>query len=178
MKTVINLALFVSLTCLLNSCGCNKDCPDCHELDEETCECIPQYPCLCANGVLDEGEEEIDCGGNCDPCFECLSNYCTILSGGTTDQPVTHKKWFFEKMPSNTMDFKSTGTVVWNIVIGTGFGTWEFDNADSPTVIIVDIESISGSMGEHHRHNEFGIDSISADILIVNWDGKNTLYPE
>ena len=176
MKIVINLALFVLLTCLLNSC-CNKDCPDCYDLDEESCDCIPDYSCLCSNGVLDEGEEEIDCGGICDPCFECLSNYCTLLSGGTSEQD-THKKWFYEKMPSNTMDFKSTGTVIWNWGIGTGFCTWEFDHADSPTVIIVDIESVSGSLGQNHHHNEFGIDSISADILIVSWDGQQTLYPE
>ena len=57
---------------------------------------VPVTTYLCTNGMLDEGEESIDCGGSCQPCMPiCHTTESTIsvmISSDTlhtSDQPLT-----------------------------------------------------------------------------------------
>jgi len=86
MKRTIYLLFVILLT--LTSCPkediCVKVCDGCDTLDINLCECIPDLDCLCSNGlcsngVLDEYEEAIDCGGDCPAC-PCVYQACVLLT--------------------------------------------------------------------------------------------------
>ncbi len=80
-------------------CGGNTSCPRC-ELQQSCLEnddcisnyCTSNYVCdlvSCHNGILDENETDVDCGGPCEPCTriacsvdaDCPSGRCNMTSG-------------------------------------------------------------------------------------------------
>jgi hypothetical protein len=80
-------------------CGGNTSCPRCSLqqscLENTDCTsnyCTTNYVCglvSCHNGILDEDEEDVDCGGPCKPCSrvacdtdsECPSGRCNMTAG-------------------------------------------------------------------------------------------------
>ncbi|MGW8315274.1 MAG: hypothetical protein ACWGNV_06715, partial [Bacteroidales bacterium] len=76
MKRFLIIALGIIVSVLI---GCSND-PD-------------PDPSTCSDGIMNGNETDIDCGGDCQPCFDCLSNYCVYLSGGTSDGPDASITW-------------------------------------------------------------------------------------
>jgi hypothetical protein len=63
-------------------CASAADCPTPAEPDCIANQCVPAH---CSNGAPDEGETDVDCGGECPPCIngqscngaaDCVSGYC------------------------------------------------------------------------------------------------------
>jgi hypothetical protein len=106
-----------------------------------TCERNGTTP-TCIDGIQNGNETGIDCGGDCDACFECTTNNCILLSGVTSSEPVTNKKWIYvdegKYKPDYdlTLEYYSNGKVIATLYGETGRGTWKFDNPSSPKAII------------------------------------------
>lgn len=144
MKQLITALSFILLAFLISSCGCNIECADCETLDEENCECVVDIACQCSDGIQNGNETGIDCGGDCDACFDCLTDNCIFLSGGTSSEGVTHKKWIFvyeDFLPTKDLDWTDTyysnGFFVGTSNETTVNGSWKFDNPSLPTAIII-----------------------------------------
>jgi hypothetical protein len=83
----LSMSFAVAFALLCTSC-CNLECGACQELDEENCECVDIISCFCNNGIQDRNETGIDCGGDCRPCLDCTTDYCTFLSGAKSNKPI------------------------------------------------------------------------------------------
>lgn len=97
----------------------------------------------CTDGIQNGLETDVDCGGDCPPCFVCLTNYCSLLTGATSGESRSNIKWtsiLAEGTPHVDewkFNFYSTGTVFENDEGVTGNGTWVFDDPTDPTEIII-----------------------------------------
>jgi hypothetical protein len=109
-----------------------------------TCEKNGTTP-TCTDGIQNGNETGIDCGGDCDPCFECTTNNCILLSGGTSSDDVGIKEWILVG-PESVADvewmdqYYSNGKFTKSVNGEVGTGYWKFDNPSSPKKIIVTIE--------------------------------------
>lgn len=76
-------------------------------------ECKDSDNCLCKNGRKDSGEEDVDCGGSCDPCITE-----ELQETGKTGEEVTTGE---ETQPTETTTSgttpKSSSLLIWVIVI-------------------------------------------------------------
>lgn len=108
-------------------------CPDVDSEPEPTC----------TDAIQNGNETGVDCGGDCPPCFECLTNYCTLISGATSIESKTNFEWIGILSNNNpiegswTFNIFSTGIFYENWEGEKGNGSWEFDNPSSPTKFIV-----------------------------------------
>lgn len=144
MKTLSSSLQIILVALFLSSC-CNKDCPDCETLDKADCDCVPDIDCLCSDGIQNGNETGVDCGGDCDPCFECMTSYCALLAGATSEQdPGTKKKWIAINV--NPIEYAATFFsngfvyVVYDDPVdpertGIGTGSWAFDDPVDPKYI-------------------------------------------
>ena len=139
MKLVLASISFFLTAFIISSCGCNTDCADCETLDEENCECIVDLECQCSDGIQNGNETGIDCGGDCDACFECTTNNCILLSGATSSDEATSKTWnLVDPEDLAVIDkYYSNGKFTKDFQGEVGRGYWKFDNPSSPTQIIV-----------------------------------------
>jgi hypothetical protein len=109
MRLLLTSAIVLLLfACLMYSCdkGCDLVCTGEYEyLDEEECVCKKDLETMCSNGVKDEYEADIDCGGIClNVGKECL---CTEAKGGEWCHLLTEsnsKTWAFEHRISTEGD--------------------------------------------------------------------------
>jgi len=166
MKQLLTVFSFILLTFLISSCGCNIECADCETLDEENCECVFDLACQCSDGIQNGNETGIDCGGDCDECFECTTNNCILLSGDTSSSdPVTHKDWICVKLGDYPPEvewiqkYYSNGRLVVTSEGNTYTGTWKFDNPNSPEEIIGTIDG---------EDDIFPLVELTADTLRMN----------
>jgi len=175
MKAVTKVFLFLSLIFLIFSCNCNKDCRDCQTLDEENCDCIVDLECQCSDGIKNGNETDIDCGGDCQPCFDCLSNYCVYLSGGTSDGPVTSITWeglnkgftCFSKSEWEEPYADNDGNP------GIAKGNWSFDDPSNPSEINV-LYYEKPYWWPNSRWN-IELVSLKEDSLVIRYNGQDVL---
>lgn len=120
----------------------------------------------CQDGRQNGIEIGVDCGGECRPCFECLSEYCTLISGATSDKPLTHVVW---ECPWMYMDIESDGTLMVSFAGGKpGSGTWEFDDPESPRELIINFNYFD--MPENSYYQEVSlIRKLSRDTLDISY---------
>ena len=116
--------------------------------------CPPPPEETCTDGLKNQNETGIDCGGECAPCFDCNTDFCAFLSGARAEDPgVSSLRWKcslingevpvpgknpgIDVILSTRMTFKSDGK--WSMtaddIEGTAEGTWVFDDPDNPTEV-------------------------------------------
>jgi len=176
MKSTIYLLFVILLT--LTSCPkediCVKVCDGCDTLDINLCECIPDLDCLCSNGVLDEYEEAIDCGGDCPAC-PCVYQACVLL---TNDSRKTWKfvAWtdgedgpIIPVEPGSAFDglkaiFDVDRTLITGWPLQWNDFVWEFDSPESPTLINIYLD-------DGTQINIWYINKLTSDSLIIFTEG-------
>ena len=172
--------LFIFLL-FIGSCGdkCDEDCGSCGVLDEETCECIYDYDCLCANGKQDPGEDWIDCGGNCDPCA-CEFDPCEFLTGGSekTWKYVSTEDPSGEPYEPTQCDKDWTYRFQVNHVVEMGCPSEEYHTfvwtLDDPELAVEMI--FTDGLGNQYS---YGLTKLTADTLILYESiGKSLYIPE
>jgi len=95
----------------------------------------------CTDGIQNGNETGIDCGGDCEECFDCTTNFCSLLSGATSTEPRSTIKWTSVLLNGSPDDgtekftFYSKGKVVETYGGESATGRWKFDDPDSPTEI-------------------------------------------
>ena len=140
---------------------------------------IPPEP-TCIDGIQNQDETGVDCGGKCIECFDCFSNYCSYLSGGVFSDPNKSIKWkcilldgevFVPDegditqviLAATRYEFSNKAELNFTSTNGTFKGRWNFDNPDEPTEI------------QYHFPNEdiddFSLDLVSLEenILELSW---------
>jgi hypothetical protein len=155
----------------------------------------------CMDGIKNQGETDIDCGGPCIECFDCFSDYCVYLSGGTFLDPSASVTWSWtlvNEVPVSELDpgniinlwymlqkfkFSNKGKLTFTgAASGTsGDGTdtedwegrWRFDDASNPQYLYCEFEEdVKDDM-------EYKIASLSSDELKVDFgDYMAVLEPE
>ena len=95
----------------------------------------------CTDGIQNGNETGVDCGGDCDQCFDCTTNFCSLLSGATSTEPRSTIKWI-SVLSNGTPDdgywkftFYSSGKVSETYEGESASGSWKFDNPNAPTKI-------------------------------------------
>jgi len=149
----------------------------------------PEKP-TCSDGIMNQDETGIDCGGKCIECFDCFSAYCSYLSGGIFSEPTRETTWkctlyngepFVPDMGDVTQvilsairyTFSNKGTLNF---ISTGVdrdGRWEFDNPLDPKMIHFNFPDTT-----YNFRNE--IVSLNENELEILWyeDAVATFKPE
>ena len=122
-----NVILFIGI-CLLAFLGCDQTEPD------------PDH--TCTDGIMNGNETGVDCGGDCQPCFDCTTTFCFFLSGGLSNEPTQNKKWECINMDDNaTLHFYSSGVAFEAVAGESASGTWVFDNPGQPAFINITYNS-------------------------------------
>lgn len=145
MKKLFTLTAIFIGSFLLSCNPCDKVCGPCETLDKDECECVVDIECLCSDGIQNGNETGIDCGGDCDECFDCTTNSCSLLSGATSTETRSNIKWIsVYNLNLNAPDdgnwkfnFYSTGTVYETYYGESGSGSWKFDDPSAPTLITI-----------------------------------------
>jgi len=162
---------FLTGTLILSCDSCNITCNDCEFLYEAACECTIDYECQCSNGILDKGEESVDCGGVCQPCFGCTTDFCTYLSGAKSNEPRSQITWN-DQENFWTMTFTSDGIFFEDIksiqCIGSGY--WTFNDSIPPTEIILTYTSLSCNASPVMRIPLVSLTEF--ELQLLNGDGK------
>jgi hypothetical protein len=160
----------------ISGCTCNKVCVDCQILDEESCECFDDFNCLCSDGIQNGNEEGIDCGGpDCIPCFDCLTTYCSLISGATSTETVTSKKWNYIGDESYRTYYSNGYYVEYNqgsdLNWCTWHGSWKFDNPDSPSSISINFSEGLPCTGWATSYS-IKVVSLEVDTLILKYGDR------
>lgn len=134
----------------------------------------------CIDGIQNQDETGVDCGGKCIECFDCFSNNCSYLSGGIFSDPKKSIKWKCTLLDGEVFvadegditqvilaatryEFSNKGDLSFTSTNGTFKGRWNFDNPDEPTEI------------QYHFPNEeiddFSLDLVSLEenVLELSW---------
>ena len=163
MKRILTLTAILIGIFLLSCNPCDKICGPCVTLNEIFCECFLDLECQCSDGIQNGNEVGIDCGGDCDKCFNCFTDNCVMLSGAISAELRMNKKWI---SLSNdwAFNFYNTGTVFEDWRGGSANGTWSFDDPNSPTKLIINHENVPPVWA---HNGEIPIISIAIDTLIL-----------
>ena len=170
MKKLIYFFVLILGISFLNSCKekCDKDCGPCGVLDEENCECIYDYECLCNNGQQDPGEAWIDCGGDhCPPCT-CEYEPCTFLCGGDVktwqfvsaidpggnpyEPDECDKDWTYKFQVNHVVEMGCPGDEYVLMI-------WTFDEDDTPSGLF-----FTDGLGNQYKNKLY---KLTADTLIL-----------
>jgi len=134
----------------------------------------------CIDGIQNQDETGVDCGGKCIECFDCFSNNCSYLSGGIFSDPKKSIKWKCTLLDGEVFvpdegditqvilaatryEFSNKAELSFTSTNGTFKGRWNFDNPEDPTEI------------QYHFPNEdiddFSLDLVSLEenILELSW---------
>jgi hypothetical protein len=159
------IAMLLSVVSLVLLSDCNKEA--------ET-----EHP-TCTDGILNQDETGIDCGGKCIECFDCFTEYCTYLSGGIFSDYIISIEWKcthldgeeFIPDPNELTDvllsmiiFKFNNKGDANFISGSGSrdGRWMFDNPQDPKIFYI-------KFPDNENNVSFDIVSLKEDELKVIW---------
>lgn len=161
MKIIQCLFLGIAF-CILNGCENGNTEPD---------------P-TCSDGIKNGNETGIDCGGDCDPCFECLTINCSLLSGATSDQTKTSIKWksvlsggdgTIPDDGSWKFTFYSDGTAIENDMGVSAVGTWAFDDPVDPEEVVVTYNSPPDGWGDYGAFPLLRLDEDTLGLHSGTW---------
>ena len=133
----------------------------------------------CIDGIQNQDETGVDCGGKCIECFDCFSSYCEYLSGGVFSDPNSTIKWKCTRLDGqpfvpDTKDqtqvllsallftFSNKGTLVRVTLAGEMEGRWSFDNPENPAELFFLFEDTT-------FNSSLEISSLIEDELDLVW---------
>jgi len=143
----------------------------------------PEPEPTCVDGIQNGNETGVDCGGDCPPCFDCLTNYCALLTGATSSEPRSNIKWILiqygENPPTGSfyLNFYSTGTYYISDLGQTANGHWNFNEPANPTSLTM---ILSNPPLDFLEEWTTPIHMLSSDTLKISSHGGvlMTLIPE
>lgn len=168
------------------ACVLNCDSRYCEYPDLEICECVKDVDCICNNGIKDDDEIVIDCGGVCG--LYCCdeengAEWCGKLTNGL------EKTWKMTYLIDRLTGDSLYSGPLYDIIRNYSYSyqvdkfyiehysdrreapfTWEFDNVEQPEKIILEY---IGPGEVHLSQGELPIVKITDDTLqlryINNW---------
>ena len=144
----------------------------------------------CTDGIQNQDETGIDCGGKCIECFDCFSVYCSYLSGGIFSDPTQSLTWKCTQLDGEVFEpdygdvtqvllaaqrykFENKGKLNFKSTGVDRDGRWEFDDPGDPKRIYYNFPDTIYNF-------YLDVVSIKEDELVLFWyeDAIATFEPE
>ena len=129
-------------------------------------------PSLCNDGVQNGDETGIDCGGSCEPCFECTSIFCTMIAGSTSWGKLSSVRWITAD-EQWSLELFSNGKFDEIFRVESTKGYWEFDDPSSPSAMLFQVGTDYKRIPERYRYL---LITLKADTLMIEELGTTRTY--